>query len=177
VWLASAGHAERIQLDLLDPVERARPFLQAADRARFTVGAALLRRAVIAHTGTNPVVTRACPDCARAHGKPLVPGTGLHVSVSHAGDLVAVAVTAAAPVGIDVELGSDLGWCRWESVVKATGDGMRVPFFPVSDPIRYRGAPLAATVRDLDVGPEHVGAVTVLAGGRLDVEVIVCGSR
>jgi 4'-phosphopantetheinyl transferase len=131
----------------------------------------------MAHTGTNPVVTRACPDCDRPHGKPLVPDTGLHVSVSHSGDLVAVAVTTAAPVGIDVELGSDLGWCRWESVVKATGDGMRVPLFPVSDPVSYRGAPLAATVRDLELGPDHVGAVTVLARGPLDVEVISCGSR
>lgn len=176
VWLASTGDPRH--RGLLDPVERAREFLLPADRARFTAAAGLLRHAVRTHTGTNPVVTRRCPDCDRPHGKPIVPGTGLHVSVSHSGDLVAVAVTAAAPVGIDVELGSDLGWSRWESVVKATGEGMRVPFFPVSSSlISYRGAPLAATVRDLDVGPDHVGAVTVLARGRLDVAVISCGSR
>jgi 4'-phosphopantetheinyl transferase len=49
------------------------------------------------------MVDRTCPGCGDQHGPPRLPGTELHASVSHSGDVVAVAVTDAGPVGIDVE--------------------------------------------------------------------------
>lgn len=140
---------------LLSPVERGRrDTLRArADRDRFTLGAALLRLAVADQTGTPPdavPVDRTCPDCTRPHGRPRISGSDVHVSVSHSGGYVAVAVTRAGPVGIDVEQITALEyepllrqvlapaeagmvrsvrdffvyWARKESALKATGDGL-----------------------------------------------------
>ncbi|MGO9319215.1 MAG: 4'-phosphopantetheinyl transferase family protein [Solirubrobacteraceae bacterium] len=51
-------------------------------------------------------LVRNCPDCGEPHGKPRVPrsvGGGIELSISHAGELVAVAIATATPVGVDVE--------------------------------------------------------------------------
>jgi phosphopantetheinyl transferase len=39
----------------------------------------------------------------RHHGRPRLPGTGLHASISHSGATVAVAVSSAGAVGVDVQ--------------------------------------------------------------------------
>ena len=60
---------------------------------------------VAAGTGQRPAQVsfdRACSQCGKPHGKPAVRGGGPELSVSHSGDLVAVAV-ATMPVGVDVE--------------------------------------------------------------------------
>ena len=54
------------------------------------------------------VIERRCGRCGGEHGRPIlaVPAGGAerpHVSLSRAGDTVAVAVTFAGPVGIDIE--------------------------------------------------------------------------
>ncbi len=139
------------------------------------LAAALLRLAVAAETGTAPGrvdVERRCPGCGEPHWRPTLPGTGLHASVSHSGDLVAVALTRVAPVGVDVEqvVEVDTGglartvlhpdepvagpddffvyWTRKEAVVKATGDG------------------IAAGLRKVRVSPPHQPPALLAYPGR-----------
>jgi 4'-phosphopantetheinyl transferase len=207
VWWADLCLADPCHLDLLDADERYRRtrYRRPADAARFTMGAVLLRLGAAHVTGHDPAgltIERTCPSCAQPHGRPRVVGAGLHVSVSHAGDRVAVAITAAGPVGVDVESGgsvpADLGryllgpgesatgtrdllryWVRKESVVKATGDGLRAPFTGVvvtrpDQPPRLlcyagRGRP-AASMADLSPPGDFAGALTVLTSAAVVVE-------
>lgn len=213
VWLASTAEAGPGHVALLDPVERGRraALRRPADRDRFTLAAALLRLAVAGATGRPPRavrVERSCRDCGAPHGRPRLPGTGLHASVSHSAGRVAVALTRAAPVGVDVEQVRPTGdlaalartvlapteplrdpadlftyWCRKESVVKATGDGLQarlteVVVGPADEPPRlvsYHGAALPAAVADVPAGPGYAAAVTVLAAGRLEVTLAPAG--
>ncbi|GGF17510.1 4'-phosphopantetheinyl transferase family protein [Subtercola lobariae] len=187
IWVADLRPETAVDLAFLNEVESRRraEYVFAADRARFTLGVVLSRRAVAAVLGIDPRavdIDRSCPRCGAPHGKTLLPATGLHLSVSHSADLVAVSVTAAGPVGIDVERIDDpapaglhellLGpgetaatpaafyalWCRKESVVKATGEGMRVPLTSVNV------ADLGAQVSDLSLREGYAAALTVLGG-------------
>jgi 4'-phosphopantetheinyl transferase len=208
VWVADLAVRGPAHDALLDDVERARSdaFVRAADRSRFVLGAALVKLAVANGTGGSPAsvrVNRRCPTCGSPHGRPRVVGSDLHVSVAHSGSLVVVALTSAGPVGVDVEQrgvgrasllaprvvtsSEPIGrpedlltyWCRKESVVKATGEGLRVPLTevvvsPAEMPARlvsYRGRALAASMTDLDVGDAHVAALTVLTGGVIAVGI------
>jgi 4'-phosphopantetheinyl transferase len=106
VWWARPGDVDPLHDALLAPVDllrRAR-LRQQADRHRLTVATAVLRMVVGTHVGVPPawvVIDRSCPGCGGQHGKPRLPG--LHVSVSHSGGTVAVAVGLDGPVGVDVE--------------------------------------------------------------------------
>lgn len=200
VWWGRPTEGLLSGLDLLDEAERARraALRQPADQARFTLAANLLRMAASRVLGVPPEqlqVDRTCPDCGRPHGKPRLTGQPVELSVSHSGDRVAVAVTTAGPVGVDVEqVGSvDFAnlaghvlapgetatsasdfyvyWTRKESVLKATGDGLRVAMtdIEVSPPnaapalLRYADrAGLTATMADLSPGAGYHAAVTVL---------------
>lgn len=108
VWWARPQAARPAHLALLDAVERERHerLRRPADRARFTVAAALLRLVVAMHTGQDPaavVVDRRCSACDRMHGKPRLPGTGLAASISHSGGRVVVACGRGVELGVDVE--------------------------------------------------------------------------
>jgi 4'-phosphopantetheinyl transferase len=132
---------------------RAGRYRREADRTRFVTATALLRRVVSEATGERAEcveIDRRCRTCGKLHGRPLLPGHALHTSITHSGNVVGVALTAAGPVGLDVEaLGRHdsarmarqvLGpgehasgdvdfyryWTRKEAVVKATGDGIGV---------------------------------------------------
>jgi 4'-phosphopantetheinyl transferase len=201
VWWARPGMLRAEHLLLLDPVEQGRRLRcrDEADGERSALAAVVLRLGAASVIGADPAgleVVRRCGSCDRPHGRPRVVGSQVHVSVSHSADRVAVAVTAVAPIGIDVERVSDVGlddlvgrvlgpdevvarprdffvyWTRKESVVKATGTGLRVPLRDVlvssaASPARLVSCPGmpagAASMLDLDPGCGYVGALTVLA--------------
>lgn len=162
VWWATLDAAKDWHLDLLDAVEweRVARLRRPPDRMRSALGMVLLRMIIGGRTGRSPSavqIERTCRLCLGPHGRPHLPDLGWHVSVSHSGEYVAVAVTSAGPVGIDVERINDVDiprlkalsltpneasavaslddffccWTRKEAVLKATGDGMGVPMTQV----------------------------------------------
>jgi len=107
VWWARRQDASPALAELLDETEQARraAYRRDEDRMRFVVGCALAKIVLAAYSGQRPAdvrFDRACATCGQPHGKPVAAGLGLEHSVSHSGDLVAVAV-ARDPVGVDVE--------------------------------------------------------------------------
>ena len=143
---------------LLDDHERDRlaRFRRPADRARYLAAHALARLVLAPLVGRRAAALafdRTC-RCGAQHGKPVLPD-GPGFSLSHAGDLVGVAVRPDGPVGLDVEQVRDVAdldalaghvrspaerarggldpaaffrtWTRKEALVKATGDGLATP--------------------------------------------------
>lgn len=118
VWWAEPGWLRPRCLALLDAVERDRwrRYRRTADRDRFATGVVVSRIVLGALLRTPPgrvPLDRSCLACGAPHGRPRLAGCGreLRLSVSHAGDRVALAVTRAPAVGVDVEVvsnGSDV---------------------------------------------------------------------
>jgi 4'-phosphopantetheinyl transferase len=151
---------------------------------------ALLRLLLSERTGLPPaghVLVRRCTTCGEAHGKPRLQHPSLHVSLAHVPGAVAVAITDAGPVGVDLERVEATGfdgfddvvlapgetastpaerarlWTRKEAVLKATGDGL------TRDPrtVDVRGSTaLGAHLLDVDLPGALAGAVAVLCRRR-----------
>jgi 4'-phosphopantetheinyl transferase len=206
-WWALPDAERPWHRELLDSAEQPRrtALRREEDRARFTVATALVKLATGQRLGVSApevVIDRRCDDCGRPHGRPRLPGSDLAVSISHSADRVLVALTPGAPVGADVEqirqvevtalashvLGSGESapglpeffryWTRKEAVVKATGDGLRMPLSQVvvtapDEPprlLRYGDrAGLVATMADLDLGEGYAAALAVLASGPIQI--------
>jgi 4'-phosphopantetheinyl transferase len=90
--------------DVLDDGERARAaaFLSPRDRQRFTVAHGALRFLAGHVLDTRPAALSWVPG---PNGKPELrpPWSGLHTSLSHSGDMIAVAISTGRPVGADIQ--------------------------------------------------------------------------
>lgn len=118
----------------------------AADGAAFLTGRALLGGLVGRMTGLQQheiTIVATCPDCGGEHGRPELPGTGLHLGLTHAGSTAVAVASWLGPIGVDAEpldvppariaaIGTLTGipslqhWTRVEAVLKADGRGLRV---------------------------------------------------
>ncbi|TPQ22184.1 4'-phosphopantetheinyl transferase family protein [Streptomyces sporangiiformans] len=95
---------------LLDSTEllRCSSFAHELDLARFVTGRMLAKTALASLVGTSPEAIRfrtRCTECGGPHGKPhaVGAGAGWELSISHSGDIVAVAIALGSPLGLDVE--------------------------------------------------------------------------
>jgi 4'-phosphopantetheinyl transferase len=205
VWWASLAALTPEHAELLSAAEltRAHSYRREDDRRRFLLGAALLRLLVAELTGSPPAavsIDRSCGRCGLAHGRPRVVDSTLYVSVSHSADVVVVAAAQRGRIGVDVEqvepvmagripplllapgetvsTAADIVqlWTRKEAVVKATGDGMRVPLEQVvlaadGELTGYPGQLPTARVVDFDAVPGYRGALAMLTASPFTVEV------
>ena len=95
------------------------------DWAGIAVAEPLIRPLVARMTGRDPgPLHHLCPFCGSVeHGRPYVDAP-VHVSVAHATGLTLVAVSAAGPVGVDLDATGDAAWVQREAVGKALGTGI-----------------------------------------------------
>ncbi|MCW2566401.1 MAG: 4-phosphopantetheinyl transferase [Mycobacterium sp.] len=224
VWWARRETVADWHHDLLDPAERERQeaLHRQDDRDSFVVGCALLRQVAAGHLRIAPDavrVHRGCADCGRPHGKTRV--DGLHLSLSHSGQWVVVAVSRTLELGIDIEHRSSMQdadsvarlvlsaaeygvylrtpeqararlllnyWVGKEAVLKATGDGLRVPLqeLTLADPSGsprvvawVRRPELAARITLHKVGRErrHAACLAVIGRPARVVELDLPGPR
>jgi 4'-phosphopantetheinyl transferase len=153
-------------------------------------------------------VAARCNDCAEPHGRPTLPGSGIEVSIAHSRNCVLVGATRTGHIGVDVEFidrcmridellayvlapeerdGASVNapldfyrvWTRKEAVLKATGDGLRVP---MSDVVVSPPLEAARLIRlcqeetraqdfvlaDLEVPDGYAAAVAVLSPGPVE---------
>jgi 4'-phosphopantetheinyl transferase len=160
-WAAPVAPANaRGLVALLDDHEHERldRFRRPADQARYLAAHALVRLVLADAVGAPAaalVFDRTC-RCGAQHGKPVLPG-GPGFSLTHAGDLVGVAVHPGGDVGLDVEQVRELGdlqamaahvcspresaadaetfftlWTRKEALLKAVGTGLATPMSAIT---------------------------------------------
>ncbi len=128
--LAGLGPAER---------ETARALAFAADRHRYQAAHVLLRRVLSGYTGLAPGQLQfgreRCPRCDRSTGRPVLRGCpGPQFSLSHSGDAVAIAVSAATAVGIDAERATGACVCPLTGIMP--GQAAR-QLGPLAEPERH----------------------------------------
>ncbi|KOU42032.1 hypothetical protein ADK55_26990 [Streptomyces sp. WM4235] len=147
VWVASvsenvcAAEARRHELDRTEQARAAR-LRRDDDADRFLVAHVCLRALLGERLGAAPgrllIEREPCAGCGGPHGRPYLPGRPVHFSLSHAGDLVLVAL-APVPVGVDVEPERDASLIG--DTVDALHDVERAELLGL--PARARGAAFA----------------------------------
>ncbi len=149
-WARPAlSDVERVSgLRLLSSLESKRyeGIVQQQSRDSFLVGRILLRSLAGDLLGIAPqkvALSADCPDCSKPHGRPVIDGVNLHVSLSRCDVAVVAVANWGAAIGVDVEprsvsrqreraIGSLTGnptvaqWTGVEAVLKADGRGLRV---------------------------------------------------
>jgi 4'-phosphopantetheinyl transferase len=114
VFWARRTHCGSGHRHLMNSIERDRQerYLRASDRDRFTVGVVLTKLILGSQlniAAASVPLDRTCGQCGQPHGRPrLTSDAGLAFSVSHSGNLIAMAVVQTANdehgmVGVDVE--------------------------------------------------------------------------
>lgn len=110
VWWASAAEAAAAaNQSVLSKAEQRRllAYKRPADRQRFLAARSVVRNVLGKRLDLAPQdvpLQVKCLECAGPHGPVHLPASvGLHLSIAHSGQHVAVALSAAGPVGIDVE--------------------------------------------------------------------------
>jgi 4'-phosphopantetheinyl transferase len=154
VWWARRQDAAPRLAHLLDETEQSRHarYRRQEDKDRFLVGCALAKTVLAGYAGTgqDPAAIRferTCPQCGRPHGKPRAAASDLQHSVSHSGDLIAVAV-AHDPVGIDVEQ-SDTRRHDTDALARLVFSGAERAALATADPaVRVRGFLVAWTRKE-----------------------------
>jgi len=170
-WLSLPGDAEEViarEGFVVTGAERTRAdtYRRAVDRARSLLAAGLLRAVVAEHAGVRPAevgVDRACHTCGRQHGRPVVALPALlppHVSVTHSGSWVGVAVSPGGPVGLDVEVRAAAASAPLHTVAaESERPGLRAAEDPGEALARLwvaKEAALKAAGHGLAVAPAHV---------------------
>ncbi|HEU5266184.1 MAG TPA: 4'-phosphopantetheinyl transferase superfamily protein [Jatrophihabitans sp.] len=113
---------------LLDDAERARltALRGEDDRRRFAASHALARLMLSQVTGLDPAsvqIAARCRRCGGPHGKTFVVSAAhLHISLSHAGERVAVALSSLGPVGVDVEQVAASAFAGFADVALTAGE-------------------------------------------------------
>ncbi|WP_076258641.1 4'-phosphopantetheinyl transferase family protein [Intrasporangium flavum] len=150
-WVVLPAHEARLAEITSRATDPGRGVLDTAERRRVSdavvasvaasraVGYVLVRHALGEVLGVPPgevALDRSCARCGEPHGRVRVTtDAGLHVSVTHAGrgassaahppapDVVAVALTRLAPVGVDLVRVGDTDFPGFEGVALHPGDG------------------------------------------------------
>jgi 4'-phosphopantetheinyl transferase len=187
------GHEPRALTDTERQV--AAGFVSPSARERFIAGRTFLRERLGGLLGCDPLAV----DLVEGpHGQPTLREPVLAFNLSHAGDLIVIAVSRPRRLGVDVERirpGVDVGaiithaldatdregitraaaregalaffryWTRYEAVVKARGDGLRLPLGDLGH------VAAGLDIRELDVPVGYVGAVAADGG---PWEIVTC---
>lgn len=106
--LAAEAAGEAHTLDAAEQ-RRLTALRRSEDRDSYLVAHVALRRLLSGRLGIGPaavaITRRPCLGCGGPHGRPVVPGDPVHFSLSHARDLVLIAL-ADTTIGVDVEVES-----------------------------------------------------------------------
>lgn len=154
--------------DVLDAAERrqADGFVRLEDRERYQAGHALARHAIAAVTGIS---ASALAFAAGRNGKPaaVVP-MGLDFNLTHSGRWVAVGLSAAGAVGVDVE--ADRPEAFWREIEASFLSPRELRELPSEGKSRYlqvwtaKEAALKACGAGFSIAPESI-SVALRAGG------------